>query len=149
MFRVCGSLCSLSAKSHVDPAIQVHPISKTKFFGSTCAFSGTKLDRLEKNLDCCGFGEMSRRKFFLEFLAEPLGMAASERRPLQGRKFWKKARDCFSILATDTRWTFLKSVLTNLSRKRRERKSDKHDENRRQKKRNFFHFHPRWPWRTA
>ena len=46
LFQGLRLLSSSSEKFHVDPAAQVHPISKTKCFWSTCGFSCTKLSRL-------------------------------------------------------------------------------------------------------
>ena len=42
-------LCLAPEKSHLDPETQVQPIPKTMFSGSTCRFSGTKLNSPKTN----------------------------------------------------------------------------------------------------
>ena len=43
IFRSLWLLSSALEKVYIDPAIQIHPLSKTMLSGFTCSFSGTKL----------------------------------------------------------------------------------------------------------
>ena len=79
-----------SEKSHVDPATQLHPVSKTMFFVSGCDFSSTKLNRLKQKKLNDTFLIQFPKKHRFRILIEPFWIAIPKR-PFPGRKIMEKS----------------------------------------------------------